>query len=113
MSGLIETFSALGDETRFDIVERLLAEGEQSAGDLQEVADILAPAILRHLKALRTAGVIRQRTDRQRRMYSVVPEAILSVNAWIEYHRKYWERSLDRLDGAMELEGPKDGGTED
>ncbi|NQW13378.1 MAG: winged helix-turn-helix transcriptional regulator, partial [Rhodobacter sp.] len=56
MTKLTETFAALGDKTRFAIVERLLTEGELSAGELQAVADISAPAISRHLKVLRLAG---------------------------------------------------------
>lgn len=104
MTDLATTFSALGDKTRFAIVERLLTEGELSAGVLQEVADISAPAISRHLKVLREAGLITQRVDRQRRIYAVDPSALQAVNAWIEYHRKFWERSLDRLEEALMLE---------
>ncbi len=109
MSRLIETFSALGDETRFAIVERLLTGGELSAGALQDVADISAPAISRHLKVLRQAGIIQQRIDRQSRIYSVVPEAVQAISAWVEYHRRFWEASLDRLESAMEAEGLNDG----
>ncbi len=104
MSNLTQTFSALGDPIRFAIVERLLNGGEQSAGDLRLVADISAPAISRHLKVLRNAGVIHQRIDRQHRMYSVKPEAIRAVNAWVEYHRKFWQTSIDRLEQALNRE---------
>ena len=105
MPGLSKTFSALGDETRFTIVERLLTEGALSAGQLQSVADISAPAISRHLKVLREAGVIQQRIDRQHRIYSVVPETVQAINAWVEYHRRFWEASLDRLERALDEEG--------
>lgn len=104
MTDLATTFSALGDKTRFAIVERLLSDGELAAGTLQGVADISAPAISRHLKVLREAGLVIQRVDRQKRMYSVNPSALQAVNAWIEYHRKFWERSLDRLEQALSLE---------
>lgn len=109
MPALTRTFSALGDSTRFAIVERLLAQGELSAGYLQKVADISAPAISRHLKVLRKSGLIGQRIDRQHRMYSVRPEALRAVNAWIEYHRKFWDQSLDRLEQALKLEEQKNG----
>jgi DNA-binding transcriptional ArsR family regulator len=105
VSNLAQTFSALGDPTRFAIVERLLNTGEQSAGELRLVAEISAPAISRHLKVLRNAGVIHQRIDRQHRMYSVKPEAIRAVNAWVEYHRKFWQTSIDRLEQALNREG--------
>ena len=109
MTKLTETFAALGDKTRFAIVERLLTEGELSAGELQAVADISAPAISRHLKVLRLAGVVHQLVDRQHRMYSVAPEAVQAINAWVEYHRRFWETSLDRLERALAEKGLIDG----
>ena len=101
MTDLSGTFAALGDSTRFAIVERLLNEGELSAGTLQEGLVISPPAISRHLKLLRSAGVIHQRIDRQRRMYSVRPEAVQTIGAWTMSHRDYWQSSLDRLERAL------------
>ncbi|MFT4716791.1 MAG: DNA-binding transcriptional ArsR family regulator [Paracoccaceae bacterium] len=109
MQAITKTFSALGDQTRFSIVEQLLTRGEQSAGDLQSVANMSAPAISRHLKILRQAGVINQRVDRQKRIYSVNPVAIQAVNAWVEYHRNFWENKLNRLEEALNMEGPDNG----
>ena len=107
MSTLTTTFAALGDPTRFAIVERLLTEGELSAGALNEGAEISAPAVSRHLKVLRAAGVIHQRVDQQRRMYSVRPEAVQEITAWTISHRKFWEASVARLDAAMQREMAK------
>ncbi len=101
---LADTFSALGDGTRFAIVERLLTEGELTAGALQQGTEISAPAISRHLKVLRNAGIVRQRTDAQRRIYSVQPEAVRAIHRWTMDHRKFWEASLDRLEAALQAE---------
>ena len=101
MNDLSATFSALGDKTRFAIVERLLNEGELSAGSLQEQMVISPPAVSRHLKRLRSAGIIRQRIDAQRRMYSVRPEAVQTISAWTMSHRDYWQSSLNRLEKAI------------
>ena len=98
---LHQTFSALGDPTRFAIVERLLNEGELSAGALQSAADISAPAISRHLKVLRKAGLIEQRIDAQRRIYAVRPGAVQAINNWTMNHRDFWEHSLNRLEAAL------------
>ena len=95
MTNLIRTFAALGDETRFAIVERLLKEGELSAGDLQQGMTISPPAVSRHLKVLRTAGLIDQRTDKQRRLYSARPEAVQSIGAWSMSYREFWQKSLE------------------
>ena len=80
---LSQTFAALGDPTRFAIVSRLLEQGELSAGILQSVGDISAPAISRHLKVLRNSGVITQRVDAQRRLYSVKPD-VVSSHSWLD-----------------------------
>lgn len=101
MSSLTSTFAALGEETRFAIVERLLREGELSAGDLSQGASISAPAFSRHLKVLRKAGIVEQRVEKQRRMYSVRPQAVESISAWTMSHREFWEASLNRLEAAL------------
>ena len=101
MTQLATTFAALGEETRFAIVERLLKEGELSAGDLQEGMAISPPAISRHLKVLRQAGVIERRIERQKRIYSVRPQAVELISAWTISHREFWQASMDRLERAL------------
>ncbi len=106
MTHLPATFAALGDVTRFAIVERLLSEGELSAGDLQNIGGISAPAISRHLKVLRNANLIDQRIDKQRRMYSVCPNSVKEINDWAISYRSFWHGSLERLNAAiMKSEG--------
>ena len=102
MNRLPETFAALGDATRFAIVEKLLSEGELSAGDLQDGMTISPPAVSRHLKVLRTAGLLHQRIDKQRRMYSVRPEAVQVIGAWTMSHREFWQSSLDLVRADVE-----------
>ena len=98
---MFQTFSALGDPTRFAIVERLLAEGELSAGDIQIQADMSGPAVSRHLKVLRAAGLVEQRAQAQLRLYRVKPEAVRAIHQWTLNSREFWEASLDRLANAL------------
>ena len=105
MYDLVRTFAALGDSTRFAIVQRLLTEGDLSAGALGEVADISAPAISRHLKVLREAGIVTQTVDKQRRIYAVVPLAMQAISQWTMGHEDFWSASLDRLGGGLKREG--------
>lgn len=108
MSHLPTLFSALSDPTRFAIVERLLARGECAAGDLADVADISAPAISRHLKTLRQAGLIQQRVAGTHRYYSVEPRAMHSIAAWTMDHQAFWEGSMARLARAFSGIGQED-----
>lgn len=95
---LTGTFAALGNDVRFAIVERLLREGELAAGDLVAEGEMSAPAMSHHFKVLRDAGIVTQRVDAQRRLYSVRPEAIRAIGTWTLTYRAFWEQSLDRLD---------------
>ncbi len=101
MPALPDTFAALGNATRFAIVERLLKEGELPAGDILDIGNMSPPAISRHIKVLREAGVISQRIDKQRRIYSVKPEVVQAISTWTLSYRDFWEQGLDRLARAM------------
>ena len=101
MPELPNTFAALGNATRLAIVERLLAEGEQAAGELLDAANVSPSAMSRHFKVLREAGIVAQRVDAQRRMYSIQPEAVQAIGDWVLNFREFWMGSLDRLDAAL------------
>jgi DNA-binding transcriptional ArsR family regulator len=94
---LPDTFAALGNATRLAIVERLLLGGEMAAGDLAD-GSMTAPAMSHHFKVLRDAGIVAQRVDAQRRLYSVRPEAMRAIGQWSLTYKQFWEQSLDRLD---------------
>ena len=104
MHPLTKTFAALADVTRLGMVERLIREGELPAGDLVDDATISGPAISRHLKVLREAGVIGQRADGTKRYYSVRPEALQAISNWTMDHRAFWQAGLDRLEAMFTKE---------
>lgn len=101
MNKLAVTFAALSDQTRLAVVERLIAQGELPAGDLVAHAKITAPAVSRHLKVLREAGIIQQRIDGTKRLYSVQPEALRAISDWTISHRVFWEAGLDRIEAIL------------
>jgi DNA-binding transcriptional ArsR family regulator len=90
-------FGALADPTRLAIVERLLNEGERSAGEIAAPFAMSKPAISKHLRVLEQAGLIERRIDRQWRVCRVRPEAIRAVDMWMQRYRAFWDVSLDRL----------------
>jgi DNA-binding transcriptional ArsR family regulator len=102
---LTDTFAALSNGTRLAIVERLLREGELAAGDLVEDGTMSAPAMSHHFKVLRDAGIVNQRVDAQRRLYSVRPEAMRAIGVWSLTYREFWEQSVDRLDRMIAKKG--------
>ena len=106
MPDVAATFSALSDATRLAIVESLIRHGPQNAGQLGSVSAISAPAISRHLRVLREAGVIEQRIDGQKRVYSARAEALQVIHQWALDHRNFWQAGLDQLDIALQEERP-------
>ena len=90
-------FAALGDQTRLAIVERLVQDGPLHAGALGEVSEISAPALSRHLKVLREAGIVTRHVDKQRRIYAIDAEAIKSIADWTMEAEAFWFHKLDRL----------------
>ena len=101
MTLLLKSFAALSDETRMSIVEQLISQGELPAGDLAPGAGISAPAISRHLKVLREAGLVTQRADGTKRLYSARPEGLRMIAEWTQSRRAFWEGSLDRLEATL------------
>lgn len=109
MKPLLKTFSALSDETRMAIVEQLMDHGELAAGDLVSGSGMTAPAVSRHLKVLREAGLISQRAEGTRRLYSARPESLRMIADWTQSRRSFWENSLARLEAALRDEvNPED-----
>jgi DNA-binding transcriptional ArsR family regulator len=93
----MDTFYALADPTRRQIVE-LLVRGERTAGSIGEKFDVSAPAISQHLKVLREARLVRVRPHGQQRIYSLDPAGLAEIDAWLERTRSFWAKSLDALE---------------
>jgi len=109
---MVPVFSALGDPVRMAIVERLLKEGETSAGDLAEPFAISKPAISRHLSVLEEAGLVERRTEKQFRMFTMKREGLKTMADWLETYRQFWAASFDRLERLLD-ETPPEGGLEE
>jgi DNA-binding transcriptional ArsR family regulator len=91
------TFAALADPTRRAILARL-AFGEASVKELAEPFAISAPAITKHLKVLRKAGLITQGRQAQWRPCQLDAKPLQDVSSFVEQYRQFWEQSLDRLE---------------
>src|SRR5262245_17295796 len=89
-------FDALADPVRRDIVA-MLAAGERSVTEIVDRFDISQPAISRHLKVLRDAGIAEVRADAQRRIYALNPAPLIDLEHWLAQQRAVWERRLDKL----------------
>lgn len=90
-------FDAIADPTRRRVLE-LLSERDLSAGEISAAFTVSRPAISRHLRVLREAGLVRARRDSQRRVYGLEAGPLLEVDAWLDTYRRFWPDRLDRLE---------------
>ncbi|SRR5712692_5996289 len=97
---LSSTFAALADPTRRAILARL-ASGESSVLKLAEPFDISLPAVSKHLKVLERAGLIERSREAQWRPCRLQATPLKDIADWVEYYRRHWEDSFDRLDAYL------------
>ena len=89
-------FDVLADATRRRILE-LLRDRERPVGELVTALGMSQPAVSRHLRVLRAAGVVDVRGDAQRRLYRLRPASLRELDAWLEPYRLLWSGRLDGL----------------
>lgn len=96
-------FEALAEPNRRRILD-VLRNGERPAGDLVEALAISQPGVSKHLKLLREAGLVSVRADGQRRLYSLEPDGLADLEAWLKPYRQFWAGRLSRLEQHLERE---------
>jgi DNA-binding transcriptional ArsR family regulator len=90
-------FQALGDPSRRAILD-LLRDGERPVGALVDHLRLTQPAVSKHLRVLKEAGLVEVRAEAQRRLYRVRSEPLVELDHWLEPYRQLWSTHLDRLE---------------
>jgi DNA-binding transcriptional ArsR family regulator len=89
--------TVLAEPHRRQILD-LLLEAERPVGELVEVTALSQPAISKHLRVLREAGLVAVRREAQRRIYRVRAEPLRALDEWLEPYRALWGARLDALE---------------
>ena len=100
-------FDALGEPNRRRILD-VLRESERPVGDLVGVLGISQPAVSKHLRVLRDAGLVDVRADAQRRLYRVRAQRLQAIDEWLAPYRQQWEARLDDLERELATMEPHD-----
>jgi DNA-binding transcriptional ArsR family regulator len=96
MADLDQTLAALADPSRRAIID-LLHEHPRRPSDVAELLSISRPAMSRHLRILRTAGLIDQDTpddDARARTITLRPEPFAQLREWVEDVEAFWGEQL-------------------
>jgi DNA-binding transcriptional ArsR family regulator len=97
-------FEVLAEDNRRRILD-LLADDERAVGDLVQSLSLSQPAVSKHLKVLREAGLVEARTDAQRRVYRIRSEPLREVDDWLTPFRRRWADHLSALERHLEIMG--------
>ena len=95
-ASLDQTLAALADRQRRQVIE-ILREKPRPAGELARLAGISAPAMSRHLRTLRTSGLVAEDhggLDARVRIYRLTPEPMDALKSWLEETERLWSRQL-------------------
>jgi DNA-binding transcriptional ArsR family regulator len=100
-------FSAIADPTRRAILD-LLRTREYCAGELALQFPVSRPAIAKHVRILRQAGLLSERRQAQSRIYSLDPKALAEVDTWLTPYRLFWAARLTDLKRLLESPPPEE-----
>jgi DNA-binding transcriptional ArsR family regulator len=101
-------FDALGDPTRRAILD-LLRENERAAGDIASHFPASRPAIAKHVRILKRAGLVAERSEGRHRYYALNSRPLVAVDQWLQPYRIFWAARLVALKQLVESEENKNG----
>jgi len=97
----LAALEALAEPRRLAILD-LLRDGERPVGELVDHLGVSQPAVSKHLRVLKNAGLVEARADAQRRLYRIRPEPLAELDDWLATYRELWAARLDRLEDHLD-----------
>jgi DNA-binding transcriptional ArsR family regulator len=91
--------NVLGDPTRRAVFERL-RRGPASVGEVAADLPVSRPAVSQHLKVLKLARLVADRSDGTRRIYHIDPDGLGELRRWLD---QFWDDALDAFKKEVEL----------
>ena len=100
MNNIEQTFSALGDQTRLAIIERLALK-ELSLSELAEPFDMSQTAVTKHVRILSEAGLVDVRKRGRTRYCQLRPEPMKAAEQWLETYQRFWSEQFASLNNFL------------
>ena len=104
MSNANRVFAALHDPTRRAVLERL-RDGPRPVGEIAKGLPVTRPAVSQHLKVLKEAGLVDDRSEGTRRIYHIDPRGLGAMRAWLD---QFWDSALTALAAEIEKDAKRD-----
>ena len=93
----MQVLEVIAEPTRRRILD-VLRDGERSVGALTDELALAQPAISKHLRVLREAGLVEARVDGPRRLYRLQAAPLAELDDWLAPYRQFWADRLDALE---------------
>ena len=104
MANADRVFAALNDPTRRAVFERL-RHGPRPVGEIARGLPVTRPAVSQHLKVLKEAGLVDDRSAGTRRIYHIDPKGLGAMRAWLD---QFWTAALDAFAAEVERSDKKE-----
>jgi DNA-binding transcriptional ArsR family regulator len=91
-----DAFNAVAEPRRRQILN-LLALGERPVNDVVESLGLTQPQVSKHLRVLRTVGLVSVRGAGQQRLYTLNAERLKPIHDWVRAFEPFWDHQLDRI----------------
>ena len=96
-----DVFNAIAEPQRRQILT-LIARGEQPVNDLVTALGSAQPQVSKHLRVLKTVGLVTVRSAGQQRLYRLNGQGLKPVHDWVVDFERFWAESFDRLDAYLQ-----------
>lgn len=103
MTNANRVFAALHDPTRRTILERL-RDRPRAVGEIARGLPVTRPAVSQHLKVLKEAGLVDDRSEGTRRIYQIDPKGLGAMRAWLD---QFWDAALTAFAAEVEASAKK------
>jgi len=104
MANTNRVFAALTDPTRRTVFERL-RHGPRAVGEIARGLPVSRPAVSQHLKVLKEAGLVDERSEGTRRIYRIDPKGLGAMRAWLD---QFWDSALTAFAEEVERASKKE-----
>jgi len=103
----MDVFEVVAEPHRRAILD-LLSGQPRPAGEIVAAFPALTqPAVSRHLRVLREAGLVEARAAAQQRIYALKPDRLAELDAWLQRFRHHWADHLDALERHLASTAPR------
>ena len=103
----LQVLEALAEPSRRQILD-LLLERDHAVGELVDALAMRQPSVSKHLKVLRSAGLVTVRPEAQRRVYCLRADPLQQLDEWLAPYRRAWSGRLDALERHLDALDPLD-----